>query len=256
MTLTMVQLTPNMNRLIGWAHRKCLLVDRGGDDLGYALHAALAAAFGREHAPKPFALVRPPRGRRPSQLLGYISSSADTLRDQAAACAEPIIAEAIGLDTLAAKRMPEAWRPGARYGFEVRVRPMIRTDRDGDRTRTRERDVYLAAVEGFAPGEGPSRGEVYTRWLSSQLSAGGAGIEHVTLGAFRLIRTLRRNRDRLVLVPDPARAERMGGAAGAPDATFTGTLRVEDGDRFAALLARGVGRHRAFGFGMLLLRPA
>jgi CRISPR system Cascade subunit CasE len=42
-----------------------------------------------------------------------------------------------------------------------------------------------------------------------------------------------------------------------PDATFRGTLRVDDPARFAAAaLARGVGRHRAFGFGMLLLRPA
>jgi len=30
---------------------------------------------------------------------------------------------------------------------------------------------------------------------------------------------------------------------------------VRDPTGFAALLARGVGRHRAFGFGMLLLRP-
>ena len=41
-----------------------------------------------------------------------------------------------------------------------------------------------------------------------------------------------------------------------PDVTFRGTLQVTDPDRFHALLARGVGRHRAFGFGMLLLRPA
>jgi CRISPR system Cascade subunit CasE len=30
---------------------------------------------------------------------------------------------------------------------------------------------------------------------------------------------------------------------------------VVDADKFAALLARGVGRHRAFGYGMLLLSP-
>jgi CRISPR system Cascade subunit CasE len=34
-----------------------------------------------------------------------------------------------------------------------------------------------------------------------------------------------------------------------------GELTVADPDAFSALLARGVGRHRAFGYGMLLLRP-
>jgi len=36
----------------------------------------------------------------------------------------------------------------------------------------------------------------------------------------------------------------------------TGVLQVRDSAAFAALLARGIGRHRAFGFGMLLLKPA
>ncbi len=41
-----------------------------------------------------------------------------------------------------------------------------------------------------------------------------------------------------------------------PDVSFTGVLTVADPDRFATLLAHGVGRHAAFGFGMLLLKPA
>jgi CRISPR system Cascade subunit CasE len=41
-----------------------------------------------------------------------------------------------------------------------------------------------------------------------------------------------------------------------PVARITGTLQVETADAFAHLIARGIGRHRAFGFGMLLLRPA
>ncbi len=253
MTLTMIQLAPEMGRLMRWAHWQKLLPPRGEDDPGYVLHAVLAAAFG-PHAPKPFALVQ---RRGPPQLLAYTSASPDDLRRHAAAFAEPAVAEAVGLDTLAAKSMPQTWTPGLRLGFEVRVRPMTRSDRDGDRDKVRERDVFLGAVDGLAPGQGPTRGEVYAGWLAERLVAGGAGIEHVALDAFRLTRVLRRDRDRrLGPVPDPAKAATMGGAAGAPDATFTGVLRVEDGAAFAALLARGVGRHRAFGFGMLLLRPA
>ena len=34
-----------------------------------------------------------------------------------------------------------------------------------------------------------------------------------------------------------------------------GNLIVSDPAAFAQLLTRGIGRHRAYGFGMLLLRP-
>ena len=98
-----------------------------------------------------------------------------------------------------------------------------------------------------------TRGEVYGDWLRRQFSD-AAELEHATLEAFRLTRTFRRDRSRdLRLIPPSS--TKMKGAAGHPDATFTGTLTVRDADAFAALLARGVGRHRAFGFGMLLLRP-
>lgn len=42
----------------------------------------------------------------------------------------------------------------------------------------------------------------------------------------------------------------------APQAKLGGILTVQDGTAFQTLLARGIGRHRAFGYGMLLLRPA
>lgn len=41
-----------------------------------------------------------------------------------------------------------------------------------------------------------------------------------------------------------------------PQALMTGEMVIADAAAFAALLARGIGRHRAFGYGMLLLRPA
>ena len=46
-----------------------------------------------------------------------------------------------------------------------------------------------------------------------------------------------------------------GEQGGSPDAIMHGALIVSDPGAFHALLARGVGRHCAFGFGMLLLRP-
>ena len=41
-----------------------------------------------------------------------------------------------------------------------------------------------------------------------------------------------------------------------PDAVMRGVLTITDPDAFSSLLASGIGRHRAYGYGMLLLRPA
>jgi CRISPR system Cascade subunit CasE len=40
-----------------------------------------------------------------------------------------------------------------------------------------------------------------------------------------------------------------------PDLTVRGQLRIKQPLAFQALLARGLGRHRSFGFGCLLLAP-
>jgi len=84
---------------------------------------------------------------------------------------------------------------------------------------------------------------VYRDWLVRQLAAGGAVAETVSLDAIRRTRVVRRGRDRTLSAPE------------GPDVTASGVLHVAEPDLFVALLARGVGRHRAFGFGMLLLRP-
>jgi len=232
MSLTMIKLEPDMGRLVRWADERRLCAAHGEDDLGYALHALLLATFDAA-APKPFALVRQPH--RPPAILGYSARQGDELRDLAQAIAEPDTAEAVGLSTFAAKSMPGSWRADARFGFTVRVRPMVRTDRDGDRTRAKEVDAFV-----LSPPQS-DRGEVYRQWLQDHLS--GAEIEQAALERFQLSRVARRNAARS-LTPQKG-----------PDATFTGVLRITDGAGFGAALARGVGRHRAFGFGMLLLKP-
>lgn len=241
MSLHMLKLQPEMARLARWAREHGLLPQRGDDDLGYALHALLAATFG-ELSPKPFAFLSDPV--RPAALLAYTDHDPAALREHAAAFADPDATEALRPERMAAKAMPERFAPGARLGFALRARPMVRTDRDGDRNRSREVDAFVAAVDGAPPGSGPARGEVYREWLARQLSAGGAVPETLVLDAFRLSDVRRRDRARAL------RPQR------GPDAGFSGVLRVTDPDAFAALLARGVGRHRAFGYGMLLLRPA
>ena len=242
MTLRMLKLEPDVQRLVRWAGARGLMARHGEDDLGYALHALLAAAFG-EFAPKPFALQH--ESGRPASLLAYTTNDPSALRDHAAAFAEPDVTATLGVEGMAAKDMPDRFLAGRRIGFAIRARPTVRTDRHGDRNRTREVDAFLAAVAGTPPDGGPERGAVYREWLIVRLAAGGVVPERLVLDSFRLSGTQRRSDDRSL------RHLKRG-----PDARFSGVLRVVDPDSFAVLLARGVGRHRAFGYGMMLLKQA
>ena len=40
-----------------------------------------------------------------------------------------------------------------------------------------------------------------------------------------------------------------------PDAVMQGVLTVNDPEAFARLLSKGIGRHKAYGYGMLMIRP-
>jgi CRISPR system Cascade subunit CasE len=227
-------------------------------DLGYLVHAWQAAVFGDE-APAPFALGDDPRrpalrdeARSPADLrrltvLGYSARDDAALRTHVDAfCLDPQARAACDWQTFASKPMPDVWVVGRRLGFVVRVCPVVRGSRGGGRRdEGAEVDAFLAACDGAAADAGLRREPVYREWLGRQFEARGARLVHAELSRFALARLARRNHGegrRLVLT--------------RPDATLLGEIEVTDPAQFRALLARGVGRHRAFGFGMLLLRPA
>jgi CRISPR system Cascade subunit CasE len=245
MTLHMIRLDPNVFAASRWGASQ--RVTREGTDDGYLWHALLKAAFG-DHAPKPFRVVMPEH--RPAYLVGYGAADKPTLLQHALSFADPAATEALGLDTLALKAMPAAFDSGQRLGFEVRVRPVIRTTRNDSHGRPgREVDAFLAAAHGST--DTLNRAQVYAAWLARAMGPCVAltGARPV---AMRRARLLRRG------AADEAgqRALAVGGAkGGGPDVTMRGELTVTDPAGFSALLARGVGRHRAFGFGMLLLMP-
>lgn len=236
MNLHLVHLLPDPQVLSAWATRHRLLSPDG--DEGYALHALLTATFGTL-APKPFRYLGHRRG-----LLAYTDTPADQLQELATLAA-PDIAQALGLSHFAARPFPTAWRTGHQLGFEVRARPILRT------TLGRERDAYLQAIEGNDVGDKPpSRETVYLSWLERQLTRDQAAeLIQANLVSFRLSRVVRRG------TQNEGGHRRLKTPSG-PDVVFKGILRVTSGDAFTSLLARGVGRHRAFGFGMLLLTPA
>ena len=233
----LIQLHPNLNRLLPWAQRQGLIPDRGQGDLGYAFHAALKTAFG-DFAPQPFSY------RAGQGLLAY-TKQAEAMR-LAVAMATPEVTDMLGLvdapqsPGFRTRPFPTGWKLGQLLSFDVRVRPVVRKD-------DKELDVFLSAVQRLHDAV-PSRDAVYVDWLKRQFE-GAAELHEVGMTEFKLSTVLRR-------AASQAEGARPKRPVQGPDAVFTGVLQVRDSAAFAALVARGIGRHRAFGFGMLLLKPA
>ena len=213
-------------------------------DPDHAMHCLLTECFG-ELAPKPFRTILPRDGSN-GILYGYGRSDADALRESVAMCADPLQSRILPGDKLDTKSMPTLWQVGRQLGFETRVRPVVRRSRNASVRPEKECDAFLWEALKHPEGEmNRSREQVYTDWLSKQLDRrGGARLEpeHTRLVSFQRIRAFRK--------AQPAFRHSEG-----PDAVIRGFLTITDSESFADLLAKGIGRHKAYGYGMLLLRP-
>ncbi len=236
MTLHMIELLPTRRALLRFLDREGLL-DFKRFDLGYGVHAWLQAAFGHL-APTPFRIFLRRDGT--VQVLGYSGADAEKLRERLEAFADPVVFEICPPDRIASRPMPR-FSKGRCLGFEVLCCPVARRTEDG---KTIEKDVFLARCDRHG-GETPlRRAVVYAEWLREKLD-GAAELVEMTVMGFKLQRLLRKTQG----------GSRQKRWLQRPEALFSGTLLVSDGEAFARLLRRGIGRHRAFGYGMLLLKP-
>lgn len=242
MTLSLLRFDPNSHAATRWFAAEAL-APRSGEDDGYAWHALMAAAFG-DAAPKPFRVAD--RRGRPPQILAYTTRDPAALSAAAHGFADPLALLALGLAhaPVAAKAMPP-FAPGRRLGISLKVRPTVRTDRDGDRRKSAEVDAFVAALRNAesAGSPPPDRGTAYCAWTSGRLEAGGMRVLDLRLDGLDRVPVARRDSRRGIRLVE-------GHAA-----SFAGMIEVTDAETFAATLGRGIGRHRAFGYGMLLLSP-
>ena len=248
--LYLIRVPLTISALARWAGERGWLPGRAvAFDEGRALHHLVDEAFG-PGALRPFRLLVPSRSGN-GNLYSYSSQDHEELRCALRHFALPDHLSVLREQRLASKAMPRDWRVGQRLGFDVRVRPVRRLHKDLVTPRGRfrngcELDAFLSEAlhrypgnrEGMAEGK-RSREAVYLDWLAERLAC-AAEVDRQTTRMVRFHRTR------------VARGER---AHEGPDATIHGTLTVTQPDAFGHLLARGVGRHRAFGYGMLLLRP-
>jgi len=243
--LLMLRLLPDMQRLARWAAAARQQALR--DDAGYALHAALKATLGAA-APKPFALLERPGSL---QLIGYTCATPAEI-DRAiglAPVSDHMASQALGLDRpadIVVKPMPADWRADEVMSFEVRIAPVVRS-RQPDGTYP---EVDAAFHSLFTDGTAGDRGAAYGRWLARELARGGAA----SLGPWRMLSQQLTPIARRARHAESSGRQTLGGLL--PEITARGQLRIDDGDAFHTLLARGLGRHRSFGYGCLLLAPS
>ena len=230
----------------GWVRHRGRLSDF---DEGRALHHLLDEALGPGLL-RPFRLLVPPR-RATGYLYAYSRCNAEELAGRARCYALPDHLAVLRTEAMQSKTMPGEWRVGQKLGFDLRARPIRRLTGEFESANGKkykagaELDAFMleAFTEFGADPDGMkkagrTREAVYLDWLSERL-APWATLDR----ACSHLAGFRRNR-----------AARNGGVEG-PDSTIQGTVTISDGSGFGELLERGIGRHCAYGYGMLLLRP-
>jgi CRISPR system Cascade subunit CasE len=175
------------------------------------------------------------------------------LQQAAQSFALPEVSAVCDWRRLESKALPGEWRAGQRLGFDVRLRPVGRLasplpSSGGSFARGAELDAFLIEAlrrfpqagdsEASMAQSGRTRQAVYAEWFAARLK-GAASLEPAVV-----LKHFQRRR-----------AVRTAASPEGPDATLQGTLVVQDPPAFQQLLAGGVGRHKAYGFGMILLRP-
>jgi|LSQX01.2.fsa_nt_gb CRISPR system Cascade subunit CasE len=233
MTFSMIHLEVSKRSLVFWARQsKFSLADRD-----YLIHAAMRFSFGSK-APQPFEVFD--NGGKTLKVLGYADCPGAELVEEMGLAAEPMLHEVIPPNAVRSKDMPSSWPEGKSFGFRVRFCPISRRSGEGDKIV--ERDAFLAACER-TPDDHVDREMVYAEWLAERFKAfDGAQILDMRMKSFRLKEFCRKDKGRSLR------------KLTRPETIFDGVLIVTNSSKFSLMLREGVGRHKAFGFGAILLR--
>jgi CRISPR-associated protein Cas6/Cse3/CasE subtype I-E len=227
MTVYLVRMELSEKNLYNYYRR----TGRREADEGYLIKGALSGLLTDAHRPTPYS-IEPSRGGT-VPILGYVKETAEALQLAIDQFADPEAASILVPGTLFTKSLPTQWP--SRVGFSIRVSPHKRG--------AQHRDYYSAEVSRRPE---ITREEAYIEWLTRRFEGSGAELQEVYLLEAQPIRVCRPHTAK----GDAPRQEIM---MSLTDAKMAGILHITDQDAFARFLPLGVGRQRAFGFGMLKL---
>jgi CRISPR system Cascade subunit CasE len=111
-----------------------------------------------------------------------------------------------------------------------------------------ELDAYLLKRLTLGQQAPIDRELIYRQWFEDRLkdpSRCGARLTRVRVAGFSRRRMVRRTQGSI----------RRAMTIERPEVHVDGELVIEDGEAFLRFLAHGVGRHRAFGFGAMIIVP-
>ena len=239
--LFMIQMQLDIRKIYIQASAVKLL--KPGVDEGYYLHQQIAEMFG-ENVFSSFFLLGQSHGWL--NVLGYSQYGANDLKRRAQEFSTPFRYGVCNWDTFSGKPMPSDWPVGQAYRFSVKTCPVVRlSSGNGVFKKGAEVDAYVARVSSSSTPK-LTRESVYKKWLEEVFERSSAVRSlQVRLEGFRLSRLLRRSHGE----------RRSAKVIERPEARMNGVLEIADSEKFNEFLRKGVGRHNAFGFGMLLLKP-
>lgn len=219
----LVSTTLNERAYGRWAERDAYR----GTDAPYRLHCLMSEVFGGRAPLRPYRVVERPG--RPRTILAYSRTAPSDIRRLARETGYALKMRALGTDELRARPVPRI-RTGQCLVVSVLAAPHRR------RNGTTEMDAH--SVSGGSP-ERAARERSYAAWLAEKIErSNSARLLDATLIRWERTREMRsKNRPPILIT----RAE------------MTGVLEVRSEPGFRALLATGIGRHRAYGYGMLMI---
>jgi len=213
-------------------------------DWGYFLHVYMTDLCGAA-APRPFACDTRRLLEGFVSVLGYTTMDHATIRKDATHFADPVVWSGVDWEQSASRPMPTEFRIGTQLGFGIQVCPVNRT-KDAITHRRVERDaVFYQKNEVHIPSFGHGRSQAYGHWLRKQMNLlGGCAILQTRMVHFDMEPMIRRDH----------KDEREKVSLTRPVAKLEGRLAVIDSGAFLKTIRMGVGRHKGFGFGLLLLK--
>ena len=250
--LYLIRGTINEQELTRWMNENSM------QDRDFAIHCLLRESFGSEKGLQPFRATNK-AGEVRSFIYGYSASAMEELATTALFSQGPVEAKVLPPSSLEGKEMPSTWEEGQKASFEIRTKPVIRVAQKREyinremRPIAEERNLkprseidvmqWERMKAGFHRRNPPRPEEVYTEWLRKKLLPTGAA-------------TLENKSVKLVSIRDrPLQRQRGGKTTQSQEVVMRGTLRIADPKRFNNLLTKGLGRHKSYGYGMLLLGP-